>query len=115
MPSNLERKFTLFWNGLKGPELKAEVKVIPTRRWRFDFVHDATRTIFEIEGGVWSGGRHTRGAGFTADCEKYNEATLGGWTVFRLTGSMITTPTIERLIRYVREKSAANRTNGGQI
>lgn len=103
--SNLERKFTLFWKALNGPELKAEARVSPTRRWRFDFAHIATMTAIEIEGGVWSGGRHTRGSGFTGDCEKYNEAALGGWTVFRLTGSMITTSTIERLIRHVREKA----------
>jgi len=103
--SNLERKFTLFWKALNGPELKPEARVSPTRRWRFDFAHIQTMTAIEIEGGVWSGGRHTRGSGFTGDCEKYNEAALGGWTVFRLTGAMITTPTIERLIRHVREKA----------
>lgn len=102
MPSNLESKFSLFWRALGGPELKPEVKVIPNRRWRFDFVHESTRTIIEIEGGVWSGGRHTRGDGFTKDCEKYNEATLAGWTVFRITGTMITTPNIERLVKHVR-------------
>jgi len=38
----------------------------------------------EIEGGVWTGGRHTRGAGFRQDMEKYNEATAMGWRVFRV-------------------------------
>lgn len=102
MPSNLEKKFTLFWKALGGPELKPEVRVIPTRRWRFDFAHERTRIAFEIEGGVWTGGRHTRGDGFTEDCEKYNEAALAGWTVFRITGDMITTPTIERLVKHAR-------------
>lgn len=100
--SNLEKKFTLFWKALNGPELKPEVRVIPTRRWRFDFAHEPTRIAFEIEGGVWSGGRHTRGLGYSADCEKYNEAALAGWTVFRLTGDMIAIPTIERLVKHVR-------------
>ena len=37
----------------------------------------------EIEGGVWIGGRHTRGKGFLRDIEKYNEAAAMGWRVFR--------------------------------
>jgi very-short-patch-repair endonuclease len=102
MASHLEKKFSLFWKALGGPELKPEVKVLPTRRWRFDFAHETTRIAFEIEGGVWTGGRHTRGSGYSKDCEKYNEAALAGWTVFRITGDMITTPTIERLVKHVR-------------
>jgi hypothetical protein len=43
----------------------------------------------EIEGGVWTGGRHTRGSGFVADCEKYNAAAMAGWTVFRLTAEQV--------------------------
>lgn len=102
MASHLEKKFTLFWKALGGPELKPEVRVCATRRWRFDFAHEPTRVAFEIEGGVWTGGRHTRGSGYSKDCEKYNEAALAGWTVFRITGAMITTPNIERLVKHVR-------------
>jgi hypothetical protein len=37
----------------------------------------------EREGGAFCGGRHTRGAGFRADLEKYNQATLLGFHVLR--------------------------------
>jgi len=70
----------------------------PTRLWRFDFAHITTKTAYEIEGGVYSGGRHTRGKGFTEDCIKYSEAQILGWTVYRLTPKMITAPFVERLI-----------------
>jgi len=39
----------------------------------------------EIEGGIWSRGRHTRGKGYHQDCEKYNEATILGWRILRFT------------------------------
>lgn len=55
-----------------------------TRRWRFDFAFD-TKLAVEVEGGVFIGGYHTRGAGFRADCEKYNAAAELGWTVLRYT------------------------------
>ena len=43
----------------------------------------------EIEGGVWSGGRHTRGIGFVKDMEKYNAAASLGWRVFRFTPQQV--------------------------
>lgn len=60
-----------------------EHKFHPVRRWRFDFAFVAQKLAIEVEGGVWTGGRHTRGYGYAADCEKYNAATLLGWSVLR--------------------------------
>jgi very-short-patch-repair endonuclease len=53
------------------------------RRWRFDFAWPAKRVALEIEGGVWTGGRHVNGAGFTKDMEKYNYAAAMGWLIIR--------------------------------
>ena len=55
------------------------------RRWRFDYACLIRKIAIEVEGGVWSGGRHTRGAGFIADMTKYNRATSLGWRVLRYT------------------------------
>ena len=59
------------------------------RRWRFDFAFLAKRVAVEIEGGIWSSGRHTRGGGYEKDLEKYNQAALMGWTVLRYTPAMV--------------------------
>ena len=62
------------------------------RRWRADFLFaDAKpKLIVEVEGGTYSGGRHTRGNGFEKDAEKYNAATVMGFRILRFTPAMIT-------------------------
>lgn len=61
------------------------------------------KVAVEVDGGTWSGGRHTTGSGFQADCEKVNEAVLMGWRVLRFTSthikSGVAVQTIERMIR----------------
>jgi very-short-patch-repair endonuclease len=66
-----------------------EFTPIKGRRWRVDFAHAEKRIAVEVEGGTWSGGRHTRGKGFEQDCEKYAALTLDGWRVLRVTGKHI--------------------------
>jgi very-short-patch-repair endonuclease len=66
-----------------------ELKFHPVRRWRFDLALPAAMLAIEVDGGVWTSGRHTRGAGFIADCEKCNEAILLGWRVLRFPGDHI--------------------------
>lgn len=92
--SELERKFVSLW---AGPELQREFRFHESRRWRFDFAHLPTLTAIEVEGGVWSNGRHNRGSGFIADCEKYLEATLLGWTIYRLPSELITRENLSRI------------------
>ena len=59
------------------------------RRWRFDFCWPDKRIALEVDGGVYAGGRHTSGVGYTNDCRKLNAATLLGWKVYRVTPEMI--------------------------
>jgi hypothetical protein len=60
-----------------------ELRFHKSRRWKFDFAWPHLRIAAEVEGGIFIGGRHSRAAGFIADCEKYNAATLDGWSVYR--------------------------------
>lgn len=55
------------------------------RRWRFDFAVPRESLAIEVEGGSFVAGRHTRGAAFEADCEKYARALIAGWRVLRVT------------------------------
>ena len=105
--SSLERQFAGTWAALDGPALEGEYRFHPKRRWLLDFAHPATKTAIELEGGAWSNGRHTRGKGFIADCEKYNAAGLLDWTVFRLATGMITVANVQDIIGHIRRKQAA--------
>ena len=64
---------------------ESEYRFHPTRRWRFDYACKALRLAIEVEGGVWTKGRHTRGCGFVGDMEKYNTAAVLGWRILRYT------------------------------
>lgn len=77
--------FTVLCRSDLNVECVKEFKFHPKRRWRFDYAIPEHRIALEVEGGVWTGGRHTRPQGFLGDIEKYNTATLMGWRVFRTT------------------------------
>jgi very-short-patch-repair endonuclease len=87
--SRLERRAAWLIQAAGLPEPDREYRFHLLRQFRFDFAWPAQRIGLEIEGGTWTGGRHTRGAGFAGDCEKYNEATVDGWRVLRVTGEMV--------------------------
>lgn len=95
--SNLEETLAL---QLKAAHIafRREYRFDEERRFRFDFVvwndeydfnEGSSRVAVECEGSVWTGGRHTRGAGFQSDCEKYNLAVERGWRVLRYTMKQI--------------------------
>lgn len=71
----------------KFPEAVTEHRFHPVRRWRFDWALVDRKIAFEFDGGVFTGGRHTRGAGFSADCEKKNIAQSMGWQVYCFTAA----------------------------
>jgi very-short-patch-repair endonuclease len=100
-PSRLEERFLMLWKHVKGPDLEREYRFHHERRWRADFAQMEARVLIEIEGGIWVNGRHNRAAGFNADLEKYLEASLAGWRVFRFGPDQITLENVERLAALV--------------
>lgn len=89
------------------PEPSTEHRFHPVRRWRFDFAWPDVMLAVEVEGGVYANGRHSRGAGFTNDCEKYNEATLMGWRVLRVTAPQIKSGQAVEWLRQALESDKA--------
>lgn len=73
--------------GLPTPE--RELRFHDERAWRFDLSWPAAMLAVEIDGGIWTKGRHTRPQGYEDDCRKLNEAAVMGWTVLRVTGGMV--------------------------
>jgi hypothetical protein len=59
------------------------------RDFRFDFAWPSQCLAVEVDGGTYSGGRHTRGDGYAEDCEKQNEAVIRGWKVMRVTTAQV--------------------------
>lgn len=104
--SDLEMALQFQVKALRLPDPCREYRPALDRRWRVDFAWPDHSLIVEVEGGSFVGGRHTRGAGFEADCEKYNLLTLAGWSVLRVTGKQIESGVaaawIERALSDVR-------------
>lgn len=88
-PSALEERLAFQMRAFALPAWEAEYRFHRTRQWRFDLAWPHLRLAVEVEGGIWTGGRHTHPVGFEADCEKYNEAAILGWRVIRVTGRMV--------------------------
>lgn len=84
--------------GLPAPE--TEYKFHPDRKWRMDYAWTDCKVALEVEGGVWSGGRHTSARGFLKDVEKYNAAAALGWRVLRTTpGEILRLQTVDLIKR----------------
>ena len=97
--------FTRLVNAELRVECIKEHRFYQHRKWRFDYALPAYKIALEVEGGVWTGGRHVNPRGFLNDMTKYNTATLLGWRVFRTTPDKLMTSETLLLLK--------NAINGG--
>ncbi len=90
------------------PRPVPEYRFHSTRKWRFDYAFVEQKIALEVEGAIWTGGRHTRGKGFANDMIKYNAAGAMGWIVLRCQPSdLLRTETIETIRQAIATRTAA--------
>ena len=91
-----------------GIRFEREVYLAPGRRFKTDFL--VADLAIEIDGGIWTGGRHSRGYGIIGDCEKMNILTLQGYRHLRFTTQMV-----ERgdAINVIRKALSVDRCTSG--
>ena len=71
------------------PEPETQAMLIPGRKWRWDFAWPSKRLAVEIQGGIWTRGKHGRGSGIVNDMDKLNAATLAGWRVLQFANTHV--------------------------
>lgn len=81
------------------PEPEPEFKFHPRRKWRWDFAWIAEKVALEIQGALWTQGRHSRGTGYLADNEKANAGVILGWRLLRVSPAEIKSGAVFPLLR----------------
>ena len=92
----------LLWRVAGGPHLEREFQFHTSRKWRSDFAHMPTRTLIEIEGGIFmrKTGRHNRGAGYAKEAEKgYSAFSVVLFTITLLASAYVLKPKAMALSR----------------
>ena len=105
VPNEFEAKLARELKTLK-IKFEQEFYFHPDRKWRADFHLIDKKILVEVEGGIWSGGRHTRGKGYLRDLEKYNAATMMGFQVIRFSTDQVKSghaiQQIEKMVGEIR-------------
>ena len=83
----------------KLPRPEGEFEFHAGRRWRFDYCWPSALVALEVNGGVWSRGRHVRGEGYLRDLEKLNRAQLDGWRVLQCTPQQVQSGAIVPMLK----------------
>jgi very-short-patch-repair endonuclease len=110
--SKLEILFGLHVASLGVPMPEREYKFHPIRKWRVDFAWPGLKLAVEIEGGIWTRGRHTRGVGVLGDMEKYNALASMGWRLLRFDGDAVMSGrAADEVAALVRDLTAQTSTN----
>ena len=68
-----------------------EYRFHPTRKWRFDFCWIDERLAMEVQGAIFTGGRHVRGAALVKEHEILHAAAILGYRVLFVTPQQLKT------------------------
>ena|SRR3990167_7384615 len=111
--------FNTVMSVFKVPAAVAEHKFHEKRKWRFDYAWPQLKIALEVEGGIYKRkggkrcrfcgqtpqGRHNTVKGFLGDMEKYNMASMAGWTVIRTTPEkLLTKETADMVLAVINSK-----------
>ena len=114
LSSTASEKVDLFLNYLQQQfpqaEVVKELQFHPDRKWRFDYAFPSRKIAIEIDGAIWTLGRHNRPRGYLNDMEKLNTAASMGWLVLRFSTDERFYLSTRRLI----DVTLAQRTNHNQ-
>ena len=114
LSTTASEKVDLFLNYLQQQfpqaEVVKELQFHPDRKWRFDYAFPSRKIAIEIDGAVWTLGRHNRPRGYLNDMEKLNTAASMGWLVLRFSTDERFYLSTRRLI----DVTLAQRTNHNQ-
>lgn len=93
------RIYPILWKSYGLPTPVAEYRFAPPRRWRADWCFVEAKLIVECQGGLFTGGRHVRGAALTREYEKLNRAAILGYRVLFVTPADLRTFRVFELVR----------------
>ena len=100
------RMFEAVWARNGGPVLESEFCFCGDRGWRADYRRGDV--LIELEGGVYTGGRHSRGGkAFCDDAVKYNTTAILGYTVIRIPTGFATDNYVSKIIEFIKSKEKA--------
>lgn len=110
--SALEVAFLTYWRqfGTRAKPIQ-QFKFCPSRKWRADFCFRRRMVIVELDGGIYTRGRHTRPGGYVKDAEKLNAAVALGYAVLRIPGPLLSNDPL-LVIEQVKQVLHARRAPG---
>ena len=86
------------------PPVREHPFASPARRWRLDLAWPDRLLGVEVQGGTWTRGRHSRGAGQQADADKLSAAAILGWRVLVVTTGDVRSGVAAEAVRWALEE-----------
>ena len=87
-----------------GKGLRQRLSDAGLKDWRFDVAIIDHKIAIELEGGVFTRGRHSRGMGMVGDINKYNAATVNGWSLVRFTHTHHTYTDVLKTVKAIMSR-----------